>query len=32
VVEEVTLADLAGGALPEGVDGLADDPDAWRTR
>ena len=32
VVEEVSLADLAGGTLPKPVDALADDPDAWSTR
>lgn len=32
VVEEVTLADLAGGRLPRAVDRLADDPEAWVTR
>jgi Rrf2 family protein len=32
VVEHVTLADLATGALPGPVDALADDPDAWVTR
>jgi DNA-binding IscR family transcriptional regulator len=32
VVEHVTLADLAAGALPGPVDALADDPDAWVTR
>jgi len=32
VVEHVTLEDLASGALPSGVDALADDPDAWQTR
>ena len=32
VVEQVSLADLAAGALPERVDALADDPEAWSTR
>jgi Rrf2 family protein len=32
VVEEVSLADLAGGALPAQVNALADDPEAWTTR
>jgi Rrf2 family protein len=32
VVEQVTLADLAGGTLPPEVDELARDPDAWITR
>jgi Rrf2 family protein len=32
VVEHVTLADLAAGALPGPVDALAADPDAWVTR
>ena len=32
VVENVTLADLAAGKLPEGVDALAEDPEAWSTR
>ena len=32
VVENVTLADLANGALPQSVDALADDPEAWSTR
>jgi Rrf2 family protein len=32
VVEHVTLADLASGALPPAVDALADDPDSWVTR
>ena len=29
VLEEVTVADLAEGRLPERVAGLADDPDSW---
>ena len=32
VVEHVTLADLAAGALPHHIDALADDPEAWKTR
>ena len=32
VVERVTIADVAAGALPTGVAELADDPDAWVTR
>ena len=32
VVEHVTLADLASGALPAKIDALADDPEAWTTR
>ena len=32
VAEHVTLADLASGRLPEHVEGLAADPDAWVTR
>jgi Rrf2 family protein len=32
VVERVTLADLASGALPPHVQELADDPEAWVTR
>jgi len=32
VVERVTIADVAAGALPAGVAELADDPDAWVTR
>ena len=32
VVEHVTLADIAAGRLPEHVDALADDPEAWITR
>jgi Rrf2 family protein len=32
VVEHVTLADLAAGALPAGIDSLAEDPEAWTTR
>jgi Rrf2 family protein len=32
VVERVTIADVAAGALPAGVAALADDPDAWVTR
>jgi Rrf2 family protein len=32
VVEHVSLADLASGALPDTVNALADDPEAWTTR
>jgi DNA-binding IscR family transcriptional regulator len=32
VLETVTLADLAAGALPAGIMKLADDPEAWVTR
>jgi Rrf2 family protein len=32
VVEQVTVADLAAGRLPERVIRLADDPEAWVTR
>jgi Rrf2 family protein len=32
VVEQVTLADIAGGKLPRSVDRLAEDPEAWTTR
>ncbi len=32
VVEQVTVADIAGGKLPKSVDKLADDPEAWVTR
>jgi Rrf2 family protein len=32
VLEHVTLADVASGALPAEVAALADDPDAWATR
>ena len=32
VVEHVTLADLATGKLPEDVEALAKDPEAWVTR
>jgi Rrf2 family protein len=32
VLEQVTLADLAEGHLPDRVDALADDPDAWSRR
>jgi Rrf2 family protein len=32
VVEEVTLADLAGARLPRAVARLAEDPEAWVTR
>ena len=32
VVEHVTVADVAGGALPPTIDQLAEDPEAWVTR
>jgi Rrf2 family protein len=32
VLEAVTLADLAAGELPDHVEALAADPDAWRRR
>ncbi len=32
VVENVTVADIAGGKLPPGIDKLAEDPEAWVTR
>ena len=32
VLERVTLADLAGGALPDDLRVLTDDPDAWQPR
>jgi Rrf2 family protein len=32
VVENVTLADIAGGRLPTKIDRLAEDPEAWVTR
>jgi Rrf2 family protein len=32
VVENVTLADIAGGKLPGKIDKLAEDPEAWVTR
>jgi Rrf2 family protein len=32
VVEHVTIADVASGELPEEIDRLADDPEAWVTR
>ena len=32
VVEHVTVADIARGALPKSIDKLADDRDAWVTR
>jgi Rrf2 family protein len=32
VVEHVTVADVARGELPEAIDRLAEDPDAWITR
>jgi Rrf2 family protein len=32
VVENVTVADVAGGRLPRAIDRLAEDPDAWTAR
>ncbi len=32
VVENVTVADVASGALPDDIEALAKDPDAWVTR
>src|SRR5436305_919458 len=32
VVEHVTVADVAAGELPAGIDKLAEDPEAWVTR
>ena len=32
VVENVTVADVAGGKLPRTIDRLAEDPQAWVTR
>jgi Rrf2 family protein len=32
VLEQVSVADVAGGTLPGDVDRLADDPEAWVTR
>jgi Rrf2 family protein len=32
VLENVTLADVAAGSLPEGVRSCVDDPDAWVPR
>jgi Rrf2 family protein len=32
VVEHVTVADVASGQLPRGIDKLAEDPEAWVTR
>ncbi|WP_249009900.1 Rrf2 family transcriptional regulator [Conexibacter sp. DBS9H8] len=32
VVEVVTIADIASGALPDAVEALARDPEAWVTR
>jgi Rrf2 family protein len=32
VVEHVTVADVASGALPKTIDRLAEDPEAWVTR
>ena len=32
VVENVTVADIASGKLPQAIDKLAEDPEAWVTR
>jgi hypothetical protein len=32
VVEQVTVADIAGGRLPTAIDRLAEDPESWVTR
>jgi Rrf2 family protein len=32
VVEQVTLADIAAGRIPQKIDRLANDPEAWVTR
>jgi hypothetical protein len=32
VVEHVTVADVANGSLPDSINLLADDPEAWVTR
>jgi Rrf2 family protein len=32
VVEQVTVADIAGGRLPSSIDKLAEDPESWITR
>jgi Rrf2 family protein len=32
VVENVTVADVAGGTIPKAIDKLAEDPEAWVTR
>jgi hypothetical protein len=32
VAERMTLADIAGGRLPEHIDALASDQEAWVTR
>ncbi len=32
VIENVTVADVAGGRLPPEIDQLAEDPEAWVTR
>ena len=32
VLEQVSVADIAGGQLPGDIDRLADDPEAWVTR
>src|SRR5450755_4180191 len=31
VVEHVSIADVASGKLPDAIDGLAEDPEAWVT-
>ncbi len=32
VLEQVTLAEIAGDALPSGIDALAEKPESWTTR
>jgi DNA-binding IscR family transcriptional regulator len=32
VLESVTIADLAGGALPPAIEGLTVEPDSWARR
>jgi hypothetical protein len=32
VVEHVTVADVANAGLPDSINRLADDPEAWVTR
>jgi len=32
VVEQVTIADIARGAIPDAIDALTEDPGAWVTR
>ncbi len=32
VVEQVTIADVAGAQLPAAIEKLAEDPEAWVTR